>query len=252
MKMMIGAVVVGISLLSLGLARPVAEIKTSGSLIFGNSRDYPPFYSVEKGNLVGFEIDFGMALAQRLGLKPEWRNVGFDSLFAKLGESKIDVALASHTITPNREKYVDFVIPHYCTGTVIIALVGKALDPEGLQGKVVSASKSSTFAEYGRKIPGIKEVKTFATELEAFKAMQSGKTDAYISDRLAALGLAKKYPTPRVNLSPLLTEDRIAMAVKKGNTELLKLLSDSVEAMKRDGSINRIASRYFSGNVVCD
>ncbi len=252
MKKIIGVLVVSLSFLSLGLARPLSEIQTSGTLIFGNSHDYPPFYSTENGKLVGFEIDFGVALAKRLGLKPEWRNVGFDSLFTKLGESKIDVALASHTITTNREKYVDFVIPHYCTGTVIVALTGKALDPEGLSGKVVAASQSSSFAEYARKIPNVKKVQTFATELEAFKAMQTGKADAYITDRLSALTLSKKYPAPRVNLSPLLTEDRIAMAVKKGNSELLKTLNDSVEAMKKDGSISRIASRYFSGNVSCD
>ncbi len=240
------------SLLSLGLARPLSEIQSSGTIIFGNSRDYPPFYSIENGKLVGFEIDFGNALASRLGLKTEWRNVGFDSLFTKLGENKIDVALASHTITTNREKYVDFVIPHYCSGTVIVALVGQALDPEGLSGKVVAASQSSTFAEFARKIPNVKKVQTFANELDAFRAMQKGVTDAYITDRLSALALSKKYPTPRVNLSPLLTEDKIAMAVKKGNSELLKRLNDSIEAMKKDGSINRIASRYFSGNVSCD
>ncbi len=250
MKKIIGALVIGFGLLSLGLARPLTDIQSSSTIIFGNSRDYPPFYSMEKGRLVGFEIEFGEALAQRLGLKAEWRNVGFDSLFAKLNENKIDVALASHTITENRAKFVDFVIPHYCTGTVLVALQGKSLEENKLSGKTIVASQSSTFAEYARKIAGAK-VKTFATELQAFKAMQSGQADAYISDRLASLTLAKKYPKPRVNVSPLLTEDRIAMAVKKGNTELLEKLNKTVEAMKKDGSIDRLALRYFSGNVTC-
>lgn len=245
-------VALSLSLVSLTLARPLPEIQKSGTIIFANSRDYPPFYSVENGKLVGFEIDFGNALAKRLGLKAEWRTVGFDSLFLKLNENKIDAAVASHTITASREKVVSFVTPHYCTGTVLVALQGKSLEPSAMVGKVVAASQSSTFAEYARKISGVKQVLTFATEAQAFKAMQTGKADAYITDRLSALALAKKFPNPRVNLSSLLTEDRIAVAVKKDSTKLLSLLNSTVEAMKKDGTIDRLAVGYFSGNVACN
>jgi polar amino acid transport system substrate-binding protein len=105
MKRVLIGLAIGASILSLAMARPLSSIEQSGTIIFANSRDYPPFYSVENGRLVGFEIDFGQALAGKLGLKAEWRNVGFDSLFVKLGENKIDVALASHTITATREKW---------------------------------------------------------------------------------------------------------------------------------------------------
>ncbi len=251
MKRIFILITLGLGLLSLALARPLSAIEANKTIIFGNSRDYAPFYSMEKGKLVGFEIDFGVALAKRLGLKVEWRNVAFDSLFGKLNDDKIDVALASHTITTAREKFVDFTVPHYCTGIVIVALTGKGLEVSSLKGKVVSATRASTFAEFARKIPGVKKVITTASELEAFKTMQSGKADAYITDRLGALALAKTYPKPAVNLSLLQTQDRIAMALKKGNTELITKLNETVEAMKKDGTIERLAYRYFNGRVDC-
>jgi polar amino acid transport system substrate-binding protein len=250
-KILLG-LAIGASVLSLAMARPLSSLEQSRTIVFGNSRDYPPFYSIENGRLIGFEIDFGEALAGKLGFKAEWRNVGFDSLFLKLGENKIDVALASHTITPAREKVVDFVIPHYCTGTILVALRGQPTAENQMQGKVIGATTSSSFAEYARKIPGVKQVQTFKTEEESFRAMQTKKVDAVITDRLTAQTLAKKFPNPAVNFSFLLVEDRIAMAVKKGNIQLLQKLNQTVEEMKKDGTINRLAFKYFGSNVTCE
>ena len=243
--------VIGLACFSLSLARPLEQITQSGELIFANARDFPPFFYMEQGQLGGFEIDFGTALAKRLGLKPVWRNVAFDSLFGKLNEQKIDVALASHTITPTREKLVDFVVPHYCTGTVVVALPGQPLDPKELSGKTVAVVQSTTFAQFARGIGGVKVI-PFATAQAAFLALQKKQVAAYISDRLAVLALAKQFPSPKVNLSPLLTEDRIAMAVKKGNTELLVRLNSMVSSMIKDGTIDRLAIPYFSSaRVTC-
>jgi polar amino acid transport system substrate-binding protein len=147
---------------------------------------------------------------------------------------------------------VDFVIPHYCTGTILVALSGQATAENQMQGKVIGATTSSSFAEYARKIAGVKQVVTFKTEEEGFRAMQSKKVDAYITDRLTAQTLAKKYPNPKVGFSFLLVEDRIAMAVKKGNSELLQKLNQTVETMKKDGTINRLAFKYFGSNVTCE
>ena len=146
---------------------------------------------------------------------------------------------------------MDFVTSHYCTGTVIVALPGQALDPKGLRGKTVAVVQSTTFAQYARGLNEVK-VQPFATAETAFKALQSKKVSAYITDRLAVLALAKQFPQPKVNLSPLLTEDRIAMAVKKGNTDLLLRLNNEVSAMIKDGSIDRLAVSYFSSaRVTC-
>lgn len=242
--------VLAFTCVSLSQARPYEQITQSGELIFANARDFPPFFYMQNQKLQGFEIDFGNALAKRLGLKPVWRNVAFDSLFGKLNDQKIDVALASHTVTPAREKLVDFVTPHYCTGTVIVALPGQGLEPKDLTNKSVGAVQSTTFAQFARSIAGIKKVVTYKTAQQAFIALQKKQIDAYISDRLAVLSLAKQYPNPRVSLSFLQTEDKIAMAVKKGNTVLLEKLNATVTAMVKDGSIDRLAIPYFLSNRV--
>jgi polar amino acid transport system substrate-binding protein len=249
MKKIIVAVGLAFTCISLSQARPYEQITQSGELIFANARDFPPFFYMQNQKLQGFEIDFGNALAKRLGLKPVWRNVAFDSLFGKLNEQKIDVALASHTITPTREKLVDFVVPHYCTGTVVVALPGQNLEPKELSGKSVAVVQSTTFAQYARGISGVKVI-PFATAQAAFQALQNKKVAAYVSDRLAVLALAKQFPSPKVNLSPLLTEDRIAMAVKKGNSELLARLNSMVSSMVKDGTIDRLAIPYFSSTRV--
>jgi polar amino acid transport system substrate-binding protein len=250
-KLLFPLTVLGVLALAFtGSARTIEDIRKAGEIRLGNSADYEPFYFKQNGKLTGFEVELGNALAARLGVKPNWRQVDFDSLLVTVDQGRLDAAIASHTITAVRARIVDFANPHYCTGTVIVSRAGGPNDPTQLAGKSVSATQSSTFATFARSISGAKVV-TFKQEQDALDALRQGKVDAYITDRLAAVAYAKKYPTPKLQISALLTTERIAIAVKKGNTNLLNAINESLAALYTDGTYAKLSQKYFGADIRC-
>ena len=86
-------------------ARTLAEAKASGTLKIATSADFEPFNYLKSGSPAGFEVELGEALAQRLGLQPQWVVRPFDGLLRDLAErpQEIDLVIASHAITSTRQ-----------------------------------------------------------------------------------------------------------------------------------------------------
>jgi polar amino acid transport system substrate-binding protein len=252
MKQWIVAGIGAVSLLALGaLANSFEDIKTLGEIRLANSVDYEPFYYKSNGKLTGFEVELGNAIAAQFGVEASWRTVAFDSLFVALQEDRVDVAIASHTITPARARVADFANPHYCTGSVILSKKGGPLTKEALRGKVVGVTQSSTFAELARTIPGIKNVVSLQKENDVLESLRKGQVDAVITDRLYALNAARKFPNPALESSALLTTERIGMAVRKGNSSLVKGLNDALTTLQTNGTYAKLSEKWFGADIRC-
>lgn len=232
-------------------ANSLDDIRQLGEIRLGNSANYEPFYFVKNSKLTGFEVELGNALAAKLGVTPSWRNVDFDSLLVTVQQDRLDAAIASHTVTAARARTVDFTMPHYCTGTVIVSKTGGPLTTEALKGKVVAVTSSSTFAAFARTIPNVRGVLSFIKEDDALDSLRKGQVDAYLTDRLFAVASARKYPTPSLQISKLLTTEKIAIAVRKGNASLLKGLNDALGTLLNDGTYAALSQKYFGSDIRC-
>jgi polar amino acid transport system substrate-binding protein len=232
-------------------ANSLEDIRALGEIRLGNSADYAPFYFKQNGKLTGFEVELGNALAAKLGVTPSWRTVEFNSLLVTVQQDRLDAAIASHTITAERAKIVDFSTPHYCTGTVIVSRKGGPLNPEELKNKVVAVSSSSTFSAYARGLSGLRGILSFAKEDDALESLRKSQADAYLTDRLFAVAAVKKYPNPSLQISKLLTTERIAIAVRKGNASLLKGINDALAQTLNDGTYEKLSQKYFGTDIRC-
>ncbi len=232
--------------------RTFAEIQKSGKVIIGTEGEFPPFnYFDEKNNLVGFDIDIGNALAKKLGLKPEWKAQPFDTLLIALNQGRFDFVIASHTITPERAKAVDFTKPYYCTGNVIVAKPGGPKTPEELKGKKVAVQVGTTYYDWVvENVPGVAEVKTFPTNPAALEALLSGRVDAWVTDQFTALEVIKKRGV-KLQISDLLNKEEIGIAVAKGNQGLLTALNNALDAILKDGTYEQISMKWFGKDIRC-
>jgi polar amino acid transport system substrate-binding protein len=241
-----------LGLLTLGaLANSLEDIKMLGEIRLSNSVDYEPFYFKSNGKLTGFEIELGNAIAKEFGVEPSWRNVAFDSLLVALQNDRVDVAIASHTITPERSRIADFTNPHYCTGSVILSRKGGPLTREALNGKSVAATQSSTFVQLARSIPGVKNVVTFPKEEQVLESLRKGQVDAVVTDKLYAINATRKFPSPVLEYGALLTTERIGMAVRKGNVSLLKGLNDALTTLQNNGTYAKLSEKWFGDDIRC-
>lgn len=237
-------------LASAAQARTWDEIKKSGVIKIATEGAFPPFNLMKGNQLTGFEVDLANALAKQLGLKPQWVTQPFDNLLIGLNQDRYDFVIASHGITPERQKAVDFANPHYCTGGAIVSRVGGPRTAAELKGKSVAVQVGTTYLQNVSKVPGVGNVKTFPKDTDAQAALLAGRVDAWVGDKFTGLDLVKAQKGKLVQ-GDLLFKERIGMAVKKGNSTLLKELNSALATLMNNGTYAKISGEYFGQDIRC-
>ena len=172
--------------------KPPPGIAKAGKLVFCTDPGYPPMESLQGGRPIGADIDIGRAVASLMGVKAEWRNVGFDGIIAALEAKKCDAILAAMTDTAQRREQVDFT-DYLVVGMALMVKKGNPNHISGLaslSGLRVAAQVGTTekdaltaenklLAKQNRK-PVV--IKLFNKDTDAAAALVTGKVDAYFSD----------------------------------------------------------------------
>ena len=232
-------------------ARSLDDIKKDGKIIIATEGQFAPFNFFQGSKLTGFEVEVAEAMANKLGLKVEWKALGFDALLAGLRQGRWDMVIASHGITEERAKAVTFTEPHYCSGGVIIAKDGGVKSAKDLTGKVISVQTGTTYLENVKKVAGVKEVKNFPQDTDARSALISGRVDAWVTDRFVAKQALDANPNAGLKMGDFLFVERIASAVAKGNTGLAGELNKALAAIQADGTYAAISKKWFNEDIRC-
>jgi polar amino acid transport system substrate-binding protein len=232
-------------------ARPFDEIKKDGTIRIATEGQFSPFNYFVGSKLTGFEIDLADALAAKMGVKVEWKALGFDALLAGLRQDRWDAVIASHGITEERAKAVTFADPHYCSGGVVVAMVATIRTANDLQGKTVAVQTGTTYLENVKKLPGIKEVKNFPQDSDARSSLVTGRVDAWVTDRFVASNSLAANPAAGMKIGEFVFVERIAAAVGKGNTSLASEWNKALAALLADGSYEKISTKWFKEDIRC-
>jgi polar amino acid transport system substrate-binding protein len=246
------ALAAGAALLAAAVAdaRSIEDIRKSGTLVVASEGKFAPFNFVENNKLAGFEIDVADAVAAKMGLKVEWKTMGFDGLLVGLAQDRWDMVIASHGITPEREKAVTFANPHYCTGGVIISRDGSIRTAKDLTGKVVAVQTGTTYYDNVKKL-AVKDVKNFPQDNSARAALETGHVDAWVTDKFVAKASLAATPGTTLRTGDFLFTERIAAAVAKGNTGLVNEVNKALAAIMADGTYAAISKKWFNEDIRC-
>ena len=232
-------------------AREWNVIKQSGTLVAATEGGFQPFNYYDGPKLTGFEVDLAEAIAKKLGLKLEWRVVPFDGQIAALKQDRFDFAIASHGYTEERAKSVDFANPHYCTGGQIAAHKDGPLTVVALNGKTVGVQLATSYADAAKKVKGIKTIKTYKGDPEAFAALRANKVDAWISDKFTVKATLDKNPDAGITGGELAFVERVSMILRKNNKELADKLNQALAEVMKDGTYKALSEKYFKEDVSC-
>jgi polar amino acid transport system substrate-binding protein len=232
-------------------ARPWEAIKKDGKIIIASEGQFKPFNYFEGKKLTGFEIEVAEAVAAKMGVKVEWKTLGFDALLAGLAQDRWDMVIASHGITEERSKAVTFTDPHYCSGGVIISKKAEIRTAKDLEGKVVSVQTGTSYLENVKKLTGVKDVKNFPQDTDARSALITGRVDAWVTDRFVGMESIATNKNAGLKLGDYVFVERIASAVAKGNTGLAGEINKALAATMADGSYEKISKKWFKEDVRC-
>lgn len=231
-------------------ARSLEDIRKSGTIVIASEGKFAPFNFVDGGKLTGFEIDVADAVAAKMGLKVDWKTMGFDGLLVGLQQDRWDMVIASHGVTEERAKAVTFANPHYCTGGVIISKDGAIRTAKDLTGKVVAVQTGTTYYDNAKKLP-VKDVRNFPQDNSARAALETGHVDAWVTDKFVGKASLAATPGTSLKMGDFLFTEKIAAAVAKGNTGLVTEVNKALAAMMADGTYAAISKKWFNEDIRC-
>ena len=217
--------------------------------IVGTSADFPPFEYVEKGQIVGFDIDLIKAIAKSQGFEVNFQDISFDSLIPGLNAGTIDIVASGMTITEEREKVVDFTKPYYSANQAVLVKEGSGKNITVLFGDHKLAVQTGTtgdlWVEENLEKTGILKGKVtrFDTFVLAIQDLINGNVDGVVLDTPVARRYAADNPV--VMVAEIITGEEYGFAVAKGNKELLEKLNKGLEEVKTSGKMDELLKKYF-------
>lgn len=228
------------------------SIKKAGVIKFGTDDSFPPMeYRDEQNNLVGFDVDLGNAIAEKLGVKAEFTTTDFSGIIEALKAKKFDAIMATLSITDERKGKILFSDPYIMEGQIVAVKAGndaiaKSAD---LTGKIVAAQLGSTSEQSAKKLQGLKEYKAYDKVTEAFHDLEIGRIDAVVVDELVGRYYISKSPDDYKVLNEKLSDEPVGIGFKKEDTELKDAVQKAINDLKADGSLTKISMKWFGTDI---
>ena len=238
-----------------GSASASTEMKLvkEGKLLIATSPDFPPFENLENGEMVGLDIEIGKAVAEKLGLEPEFVSLQFDSILTAVAAgTQADVGISGLTVDPERAKTVDFSDSYYVDDLSVAVMknnaditadnADEALNKEGVVIAVQSGTSGETYVK--ENYPKA-TVQPYGNSTDAFAALQSGQANAVCTNKaVVERMLANAYTDAQV-VKSIATGEEYAVAVAQANKALTAAINKALEELQADGTIDALVAKYM-------
>ena len=231
------------------------KLSSAGTIKIGTKFDQPLFGQVGlDGKPVGFDVEIGKLIAAKLGIpadKIEWSETVSANREPFIEQGKVDLVIATYTISDKRKQVVDFAGPYYEAGQAL--MVNKDNDtikkPEDVKGKKVCSVTGSTPAativdKYGA------ELVPAATYSACLEPLRNKQVEAVTTDNVILAGFVDKEPDAfKLASDETFTKEPYGIGLKKGDTQFRNWINDQLESFEKDGSYKK-AWESTAGSVI--
>ena len=228
------------------------SIQKSGKLVVALEGAWQPWsYHDSSDTLVGYDVEVSRAIAEKLGVEPEYVESDWDSLFAGLDAGRYDMVCNGVEVTEERAKTYAFTTPY---GYIHTALAVRKDNEdihsfEDLKGKTTANSLASTYMElaesYGATVQGIDTLE------ETIQLLTAGRIDATLNADVSFYDYLNVHPDANFKLVAQTEEaSHVAIPVlKSDDTSFLDALNSAIEALRADGTLKELSEKYFGEDI---
>ena len=228
------------------------SIQKSGKLVVALEGAWQPWsYHDSSDTLGGYDVEVSRAIAEKLGVEPEYVESDWDSLFAGLDAGRYDMVCNGVEVTEERAKTYDFTTPY---GYIHTALAVRKDNEdihsfEDLKGKTTANSLASTYMElaesYGATVQGIDTLE------ETIQLLTAGRIDATLNADVSFYDYLNVHPDADFKLVAQTAEaSHVAIPVLKSeDTAYLDALNTAIEELRADGTLKTLSEKYFGQDI---
>jgi polar amino acid transport system substrate-binding protein len=229
----------------------IDEIKKAGKIVVGTSADYPPYEFRKEidGNseFVGFDIEIAKEIAKSLDVELEIKDMAFDGLLMALNADKVDFVIAGMVPKPERAKVVDFSKIYYLMRQRILINkdnIDTLKTVEDLSGKRIGVQKATTQEDAANAEIKDPQIKALEKLPDIILDLKNNKIDAVVIEETVGRTYASKSNDLMLIDDVAFKNEQggTAVAVKKGNTDLVDLINNTLDTLMKDGSIDKFVT----------
>lgn len=245
-------IVFALSATALAMSMGAASAQDKMKLKIGTEGAYPPFNNLNaSGELEGFDIDIAKALCEEMNAECEFVTQEWDGIIPALQAGKFDAIVASMSITEERKQQVDFTDPYYTNSLTFVAPKDSDFDPSTADGKAIGVQQGTIAAAFVEENYPNADLNAYPSQLEAWADLANGRVDAVLADFGVQYGWVQSDDGQCCEFKgdPVDSNDRIAIAVRKGETELAEKFNTAIAAIRENGKYAEINKKYFPFDI---
>ena len=231
----------------------LAQIQEKGFVTIAMEGTWAPWtYHDENDNLVGYDVEVGQRIAQRLGVEADFIEGEWDGLLAGLDSGRYDMMINGVDITEEREKAYDFSEPYAYNRMAVIVRgdYDEIQTMEDLAGKHTANTISSTYAEtaeqYGAEVTGVDDLN------QTFELLLSGRIDATLNSEVTFYDYMKAHPDANIKIAVLADNaSEVGTPFRKGEetASLREAVNEILDEMRESGELSELSVKYFGTDI---
>ena len=231
-------------------------VRQRGTLIVAMEGAWSPWtYHDDTDTLVGYDVEVSRAIAEYLGVEPEYVEGEWDGLFAGLDAGRYDIVCNGVEVTEERAKSYDFSQPYAYIHTALAVREDNTdiTSFEDLAGRTTANSIASTYMtlaeSYGAEVLGVDTLD------ETIQMLLAGRVDATLNADVSFYDYLNVHPDAQFKIVAQTPDaSHVCIPVKNdGNSDtLLAAINEAIESLRADGTLTEISEKYFGSDIATE